>query len=653
MIRIYWRYLTRYSKFGSRLAEALLARLEGVDLSFLKLSYDEEHEEANRSLKGSQFIFGQIRKLVIALVVMKRECFITPQSWQKHNDVLCALAEHVNDTRITSAVKDVKQRNVCVDVRYGAFNEEKKRKDIIYKLDSSESPYNTNTLAKECLSGIAYPEEAIILVLRWATTLYREGCHRLYLATRLLRIWHRQGVDTDGAILAFILNQSGKCRFEDVYQLVGNLTRSGDFSAERYLRWLIARGSLLGSAKSRRDDKLPCHVELLSELSLQGLPEHVLNLRRSQLNAAGTSIEQESKELVAVKGYIMQQMPGIFHVDAVSGYMDKSILMKMSTTTKFAASSWLRGAILSVMTPGIVTEKDDDTNTHGTNITLRPEDFYTLMDIFEKLGDYPVLADILNICTSSSNPIILTGISNTLQLHHETFSCIGAFKKLSRALLDRLREHLRVHPPDRMLVTSLLELESYRSLRNPQFISELTALLSRCDQGLVGAVCSPASDSLGDVAQTGDLVDEEIDAVLASGTNMDEQLHARLFGKIMSDFERQVGSKMSGLASFCRWLPLLRAFDRAGFDKKLHIWALNVLRQRKHGVLMKAVHFLTAVGCFNITGITVVVNEHLGAIWGDMEKRAETMLFYLETVFRDGQDSELSLQVNVTFQHII
>ena len=363
--------------------------------------------------------------------------------------------------------------------------------------------------------------------------------------------------------------------------------------------------------------KLPCHVHLLSELCLQGLPEHVLNLRRSQLTCVGTDVQREADELQAAKDYILHRLGSICQPNeecspAVVVQSCGVNLEDISMTSKFATSFWLRSYVAKMMS----TKKDKIPISHidlEAGSTITTVKFYTLISVFEKLGDFPVLADVLGILLSTENIALLTSISNTLQRHSETFYAIGAFEKLSRLLLERFRLISRSEQqlPERCLVSSLIKLESHRPLRNTHIIAELTGLLSRCDQRLMNIVCSPASDNMGGDNMQSEFEDQ-IDRVLCSGTSMDEPLMTRLFSRIMDEFERQIGLKQSCLTTYSRWLPMLRSFDETRFDQKMYEWILRIIKTQKYAVLKEAVIFLVGLGCMSIGVLVAATSHNLG-----------------------------------------
>jgi mediator of RNA polymerase II transcription subunit 12 len=82
--------------------------------------------------------------------------------------------------------------------------------------------------------------------LQWASSPYRDGCYRIYLATRLIRKWSLLGADTDDAILAYFHSTERDVGADqrNAFRVVAELIRSQTFSVGKYLQWLIATGSI-------------------------------------------------------------------------------------------------------------------------------------------------------------------------------------------------------------------------------------------------------------------------------------------------------------------------------------------------------------------------------------------------------------------------
>ena len=88
--------------------------------------------------------------------------------------------------------------------------------------------------------------QLIAVVLQWACSCYRNGVHRTYLTTRLLRRWSHLGADVYDGIISFLRDMTWveTADLRIVFRIVAELVRSKTFAAGRYLQWLIATGSL-------------------------------------------------------------------------------------------------------------------------------------------------------------------------------------------------------------------------------------------------------------------------------------------------------------------------------------------------------------------------------------------------------------------------
>ena len=246
MIKIYWSFLTAYRKFGSRLAEVLLARLLNVEWSSLRVVSTNVERSTSSSKLGLSvdIIYNQLCETVATLVMSNKASLILPDTWHKYSQLLNSLPRVIERSELTSSVEELTRRNLnIISGKYKSNKNKTVRRALVRTLDENGRHLKVEDLAVRILgSATSEPLEAIITILQWATSIYREGEYRVYLAVRLLRIWHRQGHDIDAAVLKFLLHEANECRRRDIYGLIGNLIRSKDFSVERYLRWLISHG---------------------------------------------------------------------------------------------------------------------------------------------------------------------------------------------------------------------------------------------------------------------------------------------------------------------------------------------------------------------------------------------------------------------------
>lgn len=117
---------------------------------------------------------------------------------------------------------------------------------LIKLLDSISPSYDFSILSSECLRLPLDHEALISRVLEWASTPFRHGINRVYIAVRLLRRWRKSEIDTDSHMLSFLLKIRTRPGFElsRIYHIISELIRSQSFSVGKYLQWLMARGAV-------------------------------------------------------------------------------------------------------------------------------------------------------------------------------------------------------------------------------------------------------------------------------------------------------------------------------------------------------------------------------------------------------------------------
>jgi mediator of RNA polymerase II transcription subunit 12 len=90
--------------------------------------------------------------------------------------------------------------------------------------------------------------------------------------------------------------------------------------------------------------------------------------------------------------------------------------------------------------------------------------------------------------------------------------------------------------------------------------------LNQLSQKNTLAACSPASDNMGEVMQTGSFSDDEIERILSSGTSMDQQMMARVLRKIVGNLEEHLAKGSLHLHPHHTWFHRLRSFDEPAFE---------------------------------------------------------------------------------------
>ncbi|KAK8151770.1 hypothetical protein IWX90DRAFT_90627 [Phyllosticta citrichinensis] len=540
LMRIYWQDLVAVRRRGRRLAEALLSHLDAM-------TSDDTAEFA-------QPLVDQVRQYVSNLVTSHRNCLIIPKTWKKHQHIIDALQAENNPPSLQAAARDVVRRNERLTgwKSKWAQSNASAQKAVISSLDSLSLDLNINDLSAKCLDLVPDRHSLAITVLQWACSLYREGEHRLYVAARLLRKWRMRGADIDSAILSFLGDKQRlrDIKHRDFFRLVAELVRSHHFSVGRYLQWLIASGSLFNNSDG-------CPLRLIAEIPSHDLPEHVLNLRETILTS--TPIEDSNDHV----DDILAELRTIFTMkDGETMSFDTSF-RDLSTSVRFEISHWLRQELIFLLDPAAF-ELDDGMRD---DFVLTPSRFYTIRDVLEQLEDFAILADVLQLALDSTDTMIYAAVADTLNYHHAAFAAIGALLPL----YNKLAEHyvkLRLEKPlDRAFLLALADL-CCRLQRDANLVLQLTSDLTRLDQKSAVAACSPASDNMAD---TGSRMyfDEEIDRILASGTSMDENMVARVFAKVVTRIEEQIGKEKGTNSKFGQWFQRLKAFDEKTFDRHM------------------------------------------------------------------------------------
>lgn len=204
-------------------------------------------------------LLQHLEKVLIKLVLTSPGSLLLPKTWDANFSVLRRLATRHPHAQITSIIEhlDRRARRLLSQPRCASSNTQDSTRTLITLLDSVDYAVSLNVdhLASECLALMPDSQSLILVVLNWASSFHRDGLHRVYLVTRMLRKWGHLGVDIDTAILSYFrsLDSVTGCDLCIVFRIVAELVRSKTFSVGKYLQWLIATGSI-------RKDQDPCSV---------------------------------------------------------------------------------------------------------------------------------------------------------------------------------------------------------------------------------------------------------------------------------------------------------------------------------------------------------------------------------------------------------
>lgn len=600
--QIYWKDLLQYRKYGRRLSAALLHHLA------------ETLIHPDRDILAP--LSDRLKTLLKGLMMSKRENFIAPICWAKYRDVMMSNLG-IEDDQFMAVLIAIDRRNSQLTIT-GTKKEASPRRRLIQILDEARSKFFLNELSKQCWE---VDEDKMMLmraILEWSTSCHRPGTTKIYIAARIIRSWSKYGVDVTGAILSFL--DSNNCDTSRnkpaLYHLVSELARSDHFSTPRYLQWLIARGGLYSPADVARDG--PCATRLLAELPTHNISENIVDLRATLLGRVDFMVGEEDERLRESMLSINRKLPGM----QGNGDMDvdsdeppnlgsgSDLISKMSRTSKSELGLWLRQKVkLQMVQPTIPPLHDwDDSPMKGGTSAISSSEFSTIRRYLESIDDFSMLADIVKIVTSSNDPEVLASCADTLDLHIETFSAIGALKGLFDILMGRLRALTAdADFVPRVFLVSLSGLAS-RIPEQKLVAQQLAKELALSDRKTAADACSPVSDHMAIVETAEADFTDEIEKVLASGNSMDTATLERLFQRIILRLEASWEKLPEQQRSFDLLLIRLRTFDIQHFDVLMAEWVKRVLQLQNRPSMMQIFGLLTSFGCVSLQNIILSCN---------------------------------------------
>lgn len=281
----------------------------------------------------------------------------------------------------------------------------------------------------------------------------------------------------------------------------------------------------------------------------------------------------------------------------VLGYVSKLLNLLRLTNSESPHSS-LHGRANDHSVP----TKDPAVEETALVSLITPHDFQAIRSYLEQCQDLPLLADVIDIATSSLDPSVLASATDTMHYHLKSFRAIGAFDSLFARVANRYGAIRTLRFPERELLLSLSNLTRTLRLDNP--LSQLLNYdLSRLDQKNSIAACSPASDNMGEVmCNISSTPEDEIERILSSGNSMDQQVMARVLRKITGSLQDCVSKGILQSDSYSGWFYRLRSFDDSTFDVVLNEWMNHCLLSHQVEVLFVVLPTLVGSGCMPLSG---------------------------------------------------
>jgi mediator of RNA polymerase II transcription subunit 12 len=328
----YWTAVTCCRRRGKRLAESLLNQLDKIYLL--------------EDLRPYLAVLQYLENTVVRLLATRPACLLLPTAWARYSPLLRKLAERKNHAHVTQAVRRLELRNTrLLQSPKKVPSASQTPAGRVYRiLDSIDynKPVRIEDLSCDCMEIVADAPRLIGILLQWACTCYREGAHRIYLATRLLRRWNHLGADVYDGIVSHLRDVTWVATGDPsiLFRIVAELVRSKTFATGRYLQWLIATGSTGYSTDLSSPHSWP--LRLVTEIPLSGLPDQIRTLRSTLLRGTMHSAELEQRALGYAEHMISQTLPALFGIYGTTTKPNDVELDKLSSTVKLELGIWLR-----------------------------------------------------------------------------------------------------------------------------------------------------------------------------------------------------------------------------------------------------------------------------------------------------------------------
>ncbi|VUC33217.1 unnamed protein product [Clonostachys rosea] len=582
IVRIYWADLLRSRKHGKRLVYGFLLHLKSL--------YDDPDRDVFTQLSN------QLSSILRTLIQSHPESFVCPADWSKYRETL-KIVLPVEDQGAQKAYSGVNARNAFLAITGSAYPPAGKQQ-LVRLLDSTFRRFVEPDLATKCWE---MSDDKFIItrtLVEWATSAYRPGLSKIYVAASLLRSWASMArFEATPSVLEVLdgVDTHDADRKNQFYLLVSELVRNGSFSIPYYLQWLIARGGFHGASDVDPDDG-PCATRLLIEMPIHCFPKKWRNERSNLLRrAGGYSTESEEIDLSnAIK--CVDHTLGL-PLPPDDPLFERKPLPLRKLLTRIRKSSRACKASIGCHLRDVVARQVSVDGSQPTMLAL----FMSARAILETAEDFAMLSDTIRACSKASEPSILAACADTVNAHLSVFIGMGSAVEIFQQLCERLRIIIQQGVLARPLLASI----SYLANRLPdqdELAGQLAQQLLQCDRSSAIDACSPVSDNMITQSQGAEgEISEEIDKLLASGNSIDHPTMNRLFRTLVPRLEAGWSKLDESRRVFASLLTKMRVFDPLHFDKLMTDWVSHVSTMDSRPKLLDLYPLLLTAGCLNIT----------------------------------------------------
>ncbi|SMR64665.1 unnamed protein product [Zymoseptoria tritici ST99CH_3D1] len=558
MVQLYWKDILAFGRRGRQLAEAALENL---------------HQISMRKTSIHDALKDRLKKLIAIMAVTNRGCLVVPRTWEKYKYLL---VPRMTGGNTTSHAHNVARRNtrLTAPLLQTPRNIQCALLKLYAVLDTTGLKLDLAELTADCIAIVPDVPRLVSAILDWSASMYRTGTDRIYLAAGVVAQL-RRAHDTDAAIMQYL--RSGKSTalgIVDVHRVIAELVRTEAFSTGRYLQWLMTSGAL-----SVNNGVSPA-TSLLNALPTNSLQPHLLNTRNMLLRRLGL-LKNESRQIDEI---FQRSDPARWAADVEQ--------QEVATAVDALSVSAKLELALRITSQAVASGKLG-------HMTL--EHFCIVREIIERCDDARALADLAQSAMHCDDTILLATVCDTLNMHAKSLAAIGRLNGSLVQIFERYSTVRSQQPLDRAFILALRAL-SQRFPERAHMVKLLDQDMTICEQQNLMVVCSPASDSIVNMQASTLASDDDIDAVFASGNNMDEQLMQRVFARVVQRLNKTMQPDATAPSKVCGWLSQLRAVvvDPASFEQMAVSHVQACLENAGEDMApCKIIVALVAGGCMN------------------------------------------------------
>ncbi|KAK4966440.1 RNA polymerase II mediator complex subunit [Elasticomyces elasticus] len=556
MVQIFWKDLVGFLRRGRRFAEGILERL---------------HMIAEGALEANSVLKLRLQKLIAVLAVTSRGCLVIPGTWKKYKYLLAPSTEVVDDGNMQSPAQHLLRRNerMVEPLCKTAKDYRCPRLRLYNALDTTGLDVDLEYLTRMCEALVSDgANDAVAALLDWASSPFRQGLARVYLAARLIAQLRIRGHDTDWGIVTYLSRSTATTVTQDdlVYKVIVEMFRMGAFDPGSYVNWLMSSNAM--NTELRRASALLLALPA-SQLAPGAAYVRQILLGRLEIDAShirDTSPKTLTRDMDLHTFCALRDSPAL-----ASDISALAEVVLLAATTDLPAEENATLLLATVTDTAVLHFEDFAAMGQLQRIIEAILERYRILRSRRPLDRNLILSLTTLIRLFESSPTSFSTLHHSTRLSELTASPRGQFGN------------------DETLIYQMC----WDSLAND---------LSICEQQNTAAVTSPASDNLIGMHASSLELDEDIDSVFASGNTMDEQLLHRLFVRIIARANKMLSDDTGPTSKLCSWLNQLRLVGGSSFDALVKDYCHSALKGNEE-MPQSALIALVASGCVTLDEI--------------------------------------------------